>query len=202
MESVYIGKFLNKNEPLLFCASAMFNRLMKRVVTGIILIITAVVVRGAQPFSVDDLLALKRIVEPEVSPDGKWVAYTLREPKMEENKFVSHIWVISTEGGEPRQVTDHEKGESRPKWSPDGKSIAFLSSRSGSQQVWVFSVDGGEARQVTSLSTEADNHIWSPDGKSIAFTSDIWPELPDDAAQKKRADEREASGVKAQIIDN
>lgn len=157
---------------------------------------------AAAAFSVNDLLSLKRIADPEVSPDGKWVAYTLREPNIEENKFSSHIWIVSTDGGEPRQLTNHEKGESRAKWSPDGKSIAFLSARGGSQQVWVIATDGGEARQVTSISTEADEHIWSPDGKSIAFTSEVWPDLSDDGAQKKRAEEREKSGVKAQIIDS
>src|SRR5438552_2093671 len=103
---------------------------------------------AAEPFSVADLLSLKRIADPEVSPDGKWVAYTLREPNVAQNKFASHIWVVSTETGESRQITNHEKGESRAKWSPDGKSIAFLSSRGGSQQVWVVTLDGGEARQI------------------------------------------------------
>src|SRR3954463_4992321 len=158
--------------------------------------------RAAEAFSLTDLLSLKHVVDPEVSPDGKWVAYTLREPNLEQNKFSSHIWVVSTESGETKQITNHEKGESRPKWSPDGKSIAFLSTRRGSKQGWVFTLDGGEARQITSLSTEADNHIWSPDGQSIAFTSDVWPDLSDDAAQKKRADDREKSGVNAQIIDS
>jgi dipeptidyl aminopeptidase/acylaminoacyl peptidase len=157
---------------------------------------------AAEPFSVADLLNLRRVQDPEVSPDGKWVAYAVREPRLSENKFVSHIWIVPAEGGAPKQMTSHEKGESRPKWSPDGKTIAFLSTRGGSQQVWLLPLEGGEARQLTKLSTEADNHIWSPDGKSIAFTSDVWPDLEDDAAQKKRADEQEASGVKAQIIDH
>src|SRR5215212_5388554 len=109
----------------------------------VFLLVTAA--NAAEAFSVNDLLSLKRMVDPEVSPDGKWVAYTLREPNLDQNKFESHIWVVSTDGGEPRRVTSHEKGESRPKWSPDGKSIAFLSSRGGSQQVWVFTVDGGDA---------------------------------------------------------
>src|SRR5437868_6407133 len=88
---------------------------------------------AAEPFSLNDLLSLKRVADPEVSPDGKSVAYTVREPNIDQNKFASHIWIVSADGGEPKQLTNHEKGESRPKWSPDGKSIAFLSSRGGSQ---------------------------------------------------------------------
>ncbi len=182
----------------------MFNRRMnKAIVLSLVCAVGALASYAAQPFGVNDLLGLKRIADPEVSPDGKWVAYTVREPDIDANKFKSHIWIVSTDGGEPRQLTSHEKGESRAKWSPDGKSIAFLSARSGSQQVWLLPMEGGgEARQLTSLSTEADNHIWSPTGDAIAFTSDVWPDLPDDAAQKKRAEERESSGVKAQVIDS
>lgn len=159
---------------------------------------------AAEPFSVNDLLSVRRVGEPDISPDGQWVAFTIREPSIEQNKTIPHIWIVPADGSaEPRQLTHHDKGESSPKWSPDGKTIAFLSSRGGSQQIWLLPfASGGEARQLTSLSTEADNPLWSPDGQSIAFTSDVWPDLADDAAQKKRADEKESSGVKAQIIDH
>lgn len=157
---------------------------------------------AAQPFSLNDLLALRRVGDPEVSPDGKWVAYAVREPRVEENKFASHLWIVSTDGGAPRQLTTHEKNDSHPKWSPDSKSISFLSTRSGSQQIWILPAEGGEAHQLTTLSTEADNQMWSSDGKNILFTSDVWPDLADDTAQKKRADEQESSGVKAQVIDH
>src|SRR4051812_2689504 len=87
---------------------------------------------AAEPFGINDLLSLRRVLDPEISPDGKWVAYAVREPRMSENRFISHIWIVPAEGGAARQITTHERGESRPKWSPDGKSIAFLSTRGGS----------------------------------------------------------------------
>ena len=156
-----------------------------------------------RPIAVDDLFAIHRISETEVSPTGKLVAYTIRTSSLEKNQSSSHIWIIPATGGAPRQLTNHEKGESRPRWSPDGQWIAFLSARGGAQQIWRIAVDGGEAVQVTSLSTGADGHAWSPTGKEIGFTSEVWPDLPGgDAAQKKQQDDLDASGVKAQVFDS
>lgn len=153
-------------------------------------------------FDVTELLALSRVSEAEVSPDGKWVAYCVRKASLEKNVVVGHIWMVPSSGGTPRQLTNHEKGESRPKWSPDSKTIAFLSSRSGTPQIWLIAVDGGEARQVTTLSTGADQHIWSPRGDRLAFASDVWPGLAGgDAAQKKKEEEIADSGIKATVID-
>src|SRR5688572_508384 len=120
----------------------MFNPRMRRLTQSFLL--CALCVLGgaipssfaAEPFSVNDLLSLRRVGDPEVSPDGKWVVFAIREPNIDQNKFVSHLWLVSADGGQPRQITSHEKGESSPKWSPDGKTIAFLSSRGGSQQIW------------------------------------------------------------------
>jgi Tol biopolymer transport system component len=143
---------------------------------------------GKEPnrkFTVDDLLAIQRVSDTQVSPDGKLIVYAIKIPNLEKNNAVSHLWIVPIQGGKSRQLTNHEKGESRPRWSPDSKTIAFLSSRSGSQQIWSIPVDGGEARQMTSISTEADNQIWSKTGRFLAFTSDVWTDLQGgDSAQK------------------
>lgn len=158
--------------------------------------------KRTRPLAVDDLFAVKRVSDPQVSPSGKHIAYVLRTTALDKNSSTSHLWLAPTTPGEPRQLTNHEKGESRPRWSPDGQWIAFLSSRSGTQQIWKIAVDGGEARQVTSLSSGVDAHVWSPTGTELAFTSEVWPHLDaGDGAQQKRQEELEASGIKAQVFD-
>ncbi len=152
--------------------------------------------------ALDDLFAIQRISETRVSPHGNVVAYTVHTPSLEKNQSTSHIWLVPATGGPPRRLTNHEKGETRPRWSADSQWIAFLSTRSGSQQVWKIAVDGGEAMQVTNVSTGANSHVWSPTGREIGFTSEVWPDLPGgDATQKKRQEELDQSGVKALVFD-
>src|SRR5258708_1790864 len=113
----------------------------------------------------DDMIKLHRISEPQVSRDGKWVAYSVSTPDMEANRGVSNIWVNSTAGGAAMQLTQSGH-DSSPVWAPDGKTLAFLSSRAGESQVYLLSMEGGEAHALTKLSTGADMVKWSPDGKT------------------------------------
>src|SRR5713101_6853156 len=162
------------------------------------------------PITFDDMIKLHRVAEPQVSPDGKWVAYTVSTPDLEANRGVSNIWVVSTAGGAALQLTQSGH-DSSPVWAPDGKTLAFLSSRSGDSQVYLLSMEGGEAHALTKLSTGADMVKWSPDGKTIAFTSSVYPDCVsrsaaalnnDDDCNKKRDEEKEKSKVKAHVAEH
>ena len=148
----------------------------------------------------EDLIKLQRVAEAAISPDGKWVAYTVAVPDMEANRNASNIWLVATSGGEAIQLTQSGK-DSSPVWSPDGKTIAFISSRSGDGQVYLLSMEGGEPHPLTKLSTGADLAIWSPDGKTIAFTSGVYPECKDDECNKKKDEEKEKNKVKAHVAE-
>src|SRR3989475_6363474 len=152
------------------------------------------------PITFDDMIKLHRIAEPQVSRDGKWVAYTVSTPDMETNRGVSNIWVVSTAGGAAMQLTQSGH-DSSPVWSPDGKMVAFLSSRNGDSQVYLLSMEGGEAHPLTKLSTGADIVKWSPDGKALAFTSSVYPDCKDDDCNSKRDAEKEKNKVKAHVAE-
>src|SRR6266849_3045035 len=161
------------------------------------------------PIAFDDMIKLHRIAEPKVSPNGKWVAYTVTTPDMETNRGVSNIWVVATTGGAAMQLTQSGH-DSSPVWSPDGKTLAFLSSRSGDSQVYLLSMEGGESHPLTKLSTGADLVKWSPDGKTILFTSPVYPDCVtrsagppnnDDACNQKKNEEKEKNKVKAHVAE-
>ena len=152
-----------------------------------------------KPFDVDALMKLARVSDPQVSPDGRMVAFTVQTVDLAANKKPTNIYVVPVAGGEPARITSAGTVNERPRWSPDSKSIAFISDRGGSAQVWLMAPDGSNARQVTSLATEAGGVLYSPDGKNLVFTSEVYPDCPDDACNKKKLDAEKESKVHARI---
>jgi dipeptidyl aminopeptidase/acylaminoacyl peptidase len=147
-----------------------------------------------------DLISMHRVSDPQVSADGNWIAYTVATPDVEANRTSHDVWIVPVAGGESKQLT-RGGHDLRPRWSPDGKRLVFLSSRDGTQQVYSIALEGGEAARLTSLSTDADNELWSPDGKSIAFVASVYPDCKDDACNAQRNDQKEKNKVKARVYE-
>ncbi len=158
-----------------------------------------------RPMTFEDMMKMRRLGDIDLSRDGKWVLFSATDVDLEKNTRTSHLWVVPTAGGKETALTASEAGESRGRFSPDGKQILFLSSRDDGQQIYLADFDGatgtiGEPHKLTDISTEADGATWSPDGQNILFTSSVYPDCSDDACNKQRDDERAASKVKARIF--
>jgi len=124
---------------------------------------------GVAP-TVDQILSLKRAGSPEISPDGRWVAYTVRETNWDDNSYDQQIWLADVRTGATRQLTNSKKSSQSPAWSPDGLRLAFISDRSDKRQIYLINPSAGEAEPLTSGDEGVGNFAWSPDGKTIAFT--------------------------------
>jgi Tol biopolymer transport system component len=160
-----------------------------RLGVGLFLLGLCSVAQAKNILTYEDLAKVQRIDDPQLSPDGKWVAYVVGVVDLAANKINNHVWLVSSEGGEPRQLTRGEGSDTRPRWSPDGKSLAFISTRNGSSQVWILSLAGGDPRPLTSLSTEADGVTWAARGDVLLFTSQVYPDCPDEACTAQRLKE-------------
>jgi dipeptidyl aminopeptidase/acylaminoacyl peptidase len=176
-----------------------------RLATAVAAILMSVVAAQAQtaekrPITFQDLISLHRLSEPQLSPDAKWIAYTVSTPDLEANHSVRDIWLVPTTAGEPRQLT-RGGSDTRPRWSPDGQKLAFISARNGTPQIYWIALAGGEATRLTNLSTGADNELWSPDGHALAFISSVYPDCHDDACNSQRDSAKEKSKVKAHIYE-
>jgi dipeptidyl aminopeptidase/acylaminoacyl peptidase len=153
----------------------------------------------------EDMMKMRRLGDIAVSPDGHWVLFGVTDVDLAKNTRTSHLWIVPATGGDEKPLTDLLAGESRGRFSPDGKQILFQSARDGGQQIWLAPFDTaagtiGEARKLTSISTEVDGAIWSPDGQNILFVSSVYPDCKDDACNKQRDEERAQSKVKAQVF--
>lgn len=120
--------------------------------------------------TVDDYARIKDVSDPHISPDGKWVAYTVSSEDLKQDKEVSQVWMISSSGGEAIPLSAADVSSSHPRWSPDGKYLAFISSRDDAKkQVWLLRREGGEAQQLTSEIQDVDDFAWSPSGDRLAL---------------------------------
>ena len=152
----------------------------------------------APRFDAVQMMKLKRLADPQLSPDGKWIAYQATDVALEAGTRNTDIWIVPADGASspaPRRLTDHAADDTRPRWSPDGRRIAFLSARDGASQAYVVPAAGGIARKVTSLATEAGGVLWI-DAARLLVRSDAYPGCDtrdgpavDGACQKKRLDE-------------
>jgi dipeptidyl aminopeptidase/acylaminoacyl peptidase len=166
------------------------------------LLSVAVPAHTAHSFHVEDMQRLSRVSGPKLSPDAKWVAFTVARPDVTKNRSVKNIWLVSANGEELQQLTFAEQGSNDSvRWSPDGRYLYFLSSRVGNKpQIFRLAIAGGEAKQITNVPAGIAGYILSPDGKMIALTASVFPSCTDMACDEKAEKERADNPVKARII--
>lgn len=146
-------------------------------------------------YSIEDLMKVRRVGDPQISPDGRKVAFTIGDVNFDANRTITHIYVVSIDGGSLKQLTEGDRSASSPRWSPDGQKLAYTTGN----QVWVMDSDGDNKKQITKIASGASAPVWSPDSKWIAFSSDVYPDCRDDECNKKKDEEAENNKVKAHI---
>ena len=166
---------------------------------------TALLAAEKTPITHEMLTLMKRVGAPVVSPDGKWVVFSVTEPSYDEKEQSSDLWIVPADGSaKPRKITALKAGESDPSWSPDSRRLAFSAKRDAdeSAQIYILDLAGGEAQRVTNVSTGARRPRFSPDGKSISFGSTVYPDSADDEANRKAAKEEKDRKYKVRIYDS
>jgi len=180
-------------------------RLRKIVLLAVIIVISSAslaAAEGGEALTVEKFASMTRCSDPQISPDGKRIAFVVSVPDIEANRNRTHIWIAPLDDGDPKKYISGQGADFHPRWSPGGDRIAFVSTRSGASQIWIIPATGGEAVQLTDISTGAHDPVWSPDGSTIAFYSFVHPDCPDDSCNVAREKAIDDDPVKARVIDH
>src|SRR5881394_2273781 len=160
---------------------------------------------GRHTITHEDVFLMKRVAGPVISPDGRWIVFSVSEPSYTEGEQVTDLWLVPTDGSaQPRRLTNTKGGESGVEWSPDGRRIAFSARREGDDASQIYLLDlssGGEAQRVTNLATGASSPQWRPDGRALLFASMVYPGATSDSANRAAIAERKARKYNARVFD-
>ena len=174
-------------------------------VACLVLVPAAATAAETHPFSIQDMLAMERITDPRPSPTGDRIVFVVRTTDLENNKGKTDLWMVGADGSHPHRFTadaaSDAAADTDPVWAPDGKSVYYLSTRSGSSQVWKLPAEGGGApQQVTDLPLDLSNLAISPDGKLFAFSLEVFSDCPTLACSQERLDKAAKSKVKGHLF--
>ncbi|MDA0986217.1 MAG: S9 family peptidase [Bacteroidetes bacterium] len=178
---------------------------MKKIFIAII-IFSCSVISQTRVMGIDDLFKSKRISDPQISPDGKWISFVVGVVNKDENKTNNDIWIMNSNGEDLKQLTSDPKSDNHPRWSADSKTISFTSTRKGTPQIFTMDTKGENVKQITNISTGASQQMFSPDGKMISFISSVYPEFSSktfsemDKLNKEKDEQIEKSKVKAKVF--
>ena len=160
-----------------------------------------VTAQESKRYTFEDFMKVKWVKDPQISPNGKKILFTLEQRDLNENKTKSALWTVDIGSGELKQFTDNKNKVSGGRWSPDAKYISYTATIDGDSQIYLMTSSGKNIKKITSLANGASGAVWSADSKKILFVSEVYKDCKTEAENKKKKEELEKSKVKAKVID-